>query len=293
MRLHQFLLPAVVALAFVGCERMRPVAAQEPASAQAGAADDSSAALLDAAIRSWGGRVFRAQESGHDHVLVGEAVGVMSLGHRLRALVFKGEPANANGTDMGCNTCMGYVGVQRFALDGNRWQLIGPRQAVYWTGSNGDAGSVTLVQLGEGAQGIAIESSALGQGQTESWLSLHEVGRDSVRTRLGQLWIHSDQIGAYGSCQERVEVLNAADEVLQEPEDETLPMGCRDVHAEWQLKAKPEGRHELHIRFRVTTSEKTDETPPYRLRESEELVILRDAGKGYDLVSGKSPLPRY
>ncbi|MBI5257534.1 MAG: hypothetical protein HY855_13620 [Burkholderiales bacterium] len=143
---------------------------------------------------------------------------------------------------------------------GRRWQVMASRLALA-TGAFGEPGQITIVQLGEGWFGFAVQEHAVGQGQSLGTLRLHAPTRGDITTVLA---LHTD----YDN-----EGTGACDTEARQP---AMP-ACRRIERRWTIEPAA-GAGDWTIRI--------DDTRQLGAKASQATHRLR-----FDAALGRYPLP--
>ena len=227
------------------------------------------------------------------------------------ALIVTGSPSDEKGNDNSSHVSQGNLGAYWFERRSGNWHPAGALPSFTWTGFSGDAGHVSVVQLGAGRQALAIENGSCWQGQCGQWLSLYELGTQSVTPLLEKdesIQLESEDTGATASCSALMEA-NPGSRHRISQEDYSTAYGCFSVSGKWQIKPGSTQPGDLLIHFTgkqtaaqsvptATASSTTPEETP-----ADEYLVTVSAVEGtlnyrfsngrYRHASGENPAPGF
>jgi hypothetical protein len=146
-----------------------------------------------------------------------EVLGFKDLGNGKAALVIGEIPPDS--PEPGMRDMAQQATVSAYLLDkvDGEWTLTRRHEAITDMGSNGFAGELTWVTLGEGRPGFAIVDESGNRGQAVKTLALFDLTAKEMRTMAGKrVLVHSDNEGDCGEERQH----------------------CWDISGQWQLVQK-------------------------------------------------------
>lgn len=270
-------------------------AAAPPASASAGAADDSPAALMAQAFPGWAATRPHAasmpsgEGAAQEPVLV-SPLKVVPLDAEHRMLLVTGVPDDGTGQPLQLHATSVNVGAYGFERREGRWVKTFERPSLVWTGFNGQVGEVKVHDLGAGRTALSLQNGTCGQDVCSEWVRFFALAPGDARALTPDLPLSRKLEDAPGCAP----WLAGQPASAPDPADAFTPENCVDVSGTWRFEPAADpataGWPDLVVAFKGSKAVQDGSTGQAAPRAVDEKLVLRHDGRGYQVVSGRNPL---